>query len=553
MHVISFLYILINFVVDCAVSNHYYLINPMSINNLFPVLVGAVALVSCTNSANFDAEPLFDNVTPLNGYKAQTDHNPIYQQRFGADPYAMVYNDRVYIYMTDDIYEYDDEGNIKNNSYQGIHKINCVSSADLVNWTDHGAMNVAGDDGVCKYARCSWAPTACHKNIDGKEQFFLYFADGGNGMAVAVSDTPYGPWTDPRGNGIITRETPTCNEVPWLFDPAVLVDDDGTGYIYFGGGVPMPAKRPALGADGKPTKAAMERFRKEMAKNSADPGSARVCKLAPNMIELEGEPARIRPPYLFEDAGANKINGKYYYSYCTNFSCPTDEPGNGRIAYMVADDPMGPYEFKKVVFNNPGDFFGTGGNNHHSIFNFKGQYYLAYHAQVLQDAMGVKGGYRSTHIDAVTVTEDGEIQTITGTLAGVPQVGSLNPYEPVEAETMAWMAGIRTEFESDSTTNMVVKNDSVAGAWIGLSGVDFGENGARIISFKGGVVDERPELKGGVKIVIDSLEGECVGYVPLSHESQSAARLLKPIVGKHDLFFIFTGDIYADQWLFVSE
>ncbi|MCQ2227899.1 MAG: glycoside hydrolase family 43 protein [Bacteroidales bacterium] len=504
-------------------------------------LAGVAALVSCTSPAT-KAKSIFENITPVEGFKATTEHNPIYQQRFGADPYAMVYGDRVYIYMTDDILEYDTLGNVKENSYQGIHKINCVSSADLVNWTDHGAMNVAGEDGVCKYARCSWAPTACHKTIDGKEQFFLYFADGGNGMAVAVSDNPYGPWTDSRGNGIITRATPTCNEVPWLFDPAVLVDEDGTGYIYFGGGVPMPA-RPEVGPDGTPSKTAMEKFQKEMAKNSADPGSARVCKLAPNMIELEGVPARINPPYLFEDAGANKINGKYYYSYCTNFSCPTDEPGNGRIAYMVADDPMGPYEFKKVVFNNPGDFFGTGGNNHHSIFEFKGQYYLAYHAQKLQDNMGLKGGYRSTHIDAVTIAEDGEIQTITGTLAGVPQLCSLNPYERVEAETMAWMGGIKTEYQGE--TNMVVVNDSTNGAWIGLSGVDFGDKPATSLCFAG----TSEAGNGAVKVVLDSLDGVCVGYVALA-PGKSKAELNCRITGKHDLFFIFAGDVCADWWQF---
>ncbi|MCQ2215227.1 MAG: glycoside hydrolase family 43 protein [Bacteroidales bacterium] len=519
----------------------------MTSKTFFTVLLGTSLLVSCGPNPKMDLASRFDGITPVEGYKAQSEHNPIYQQRFGADPYAMVYNDRVYIYMTDDIYEYDENGNIKNNSYQGIHKINCVSSADLVNWTDHGAMNVAGADGVCKYARCSWAPTACHKNIDGKEQFFLYFADGGNGMAVAVSDTPYGPWTDPRGNGIITRATPTCNEVPWLFDPAVLVDDDGTGYIYFGGGVPMPAQRPALGKDGKPSKAAMEKFQKEMAKNSADPGSARVCKLAPNMIELEGEPARIRPPYLFEDAGANKINGKYYYSYCTNFSCPTDEPGNGRIAYMVADDPMGPYEFKKVVFDNPGAFFGTGGNNHHSIFEFKGQYYLAYHAQKLQDRMGVKGGYRSTHIDAVTISENGEIQTITGTLEGVPQLCALDPYEQVEAETMAWMGGIDTEYK-EGYSNMVIKNNAKNGAWVGVSGVDFGDKGASGFCFGGGAVSDHATIK----IVLDSLDGECVGYVDLVQDGSYGPEFAKPITGKHDVFFIFEGDIYGDWWTFIK-
>ena len=36
--------------------------------------------------------------------------NPVMTQRFGADPYAMVYEDRVYLYMTGDDFIYDETG-----------------------------------------------------------------------------------------------------------------------------------------------------------------------------------------------------------------------------------------------------------------------------------------------------------------------------------------------------------------------------------------------------------------------------------------------------------
>lgn len=41
--------------------------------------------------------------------------NPVMTQRFGADPYAMVYEDRVYLYMTGDDFIYDETGEIKAN------------------------------------------------------------------------------------------------------------------------------------------------------------------------------------------------------------------------------------------------------------------------------------------------------------------------------------------------------------------------------------------------------------------------------------------------------
>ena len=162
--------------------------------------------------------------------------NPIMTSRLTADPYAMEYNGRIYVYGTNDSQQYEKTPDADNN-YSKINTINVYSSADMVNWTDHGAIPVAGSKGAAKWASNSWAPAACHKTINGKEKFFLYFADNGSGIGVLEADSPTGPWRDPIGKQLISRETPGCSgsEIGWLFDPAVLVDDDGTGYLYFGG------------------------------------------------------------------------------------------------------------------------------------------------------------------------------------------------------------------------------------------------------------------------------------------------------------------------------
>ena len=60
------------------------------------------------------------------GYKGMNDANPLITQRFGADPYAMVYKDRVYIYMTADAFEYNTDGSVKENTYSKIHRINIM-------------------------------------------------------------------------------------------------------------------------------------------------------------------------------------------------------------------------------------------------------------------------------------------------------------------------------------------------------------------------------------------------------------------------------------------
>lgn len=107
----------------------------------------------------------------------------------------------------------------------------------------------------------------------------------------------------------------------------------------------------------------------------------RVVKLGDDMISLAGTPQVIDAPYLFEDTGINKINGKYYFSYCSSWSAGSSNLGMSACAieYMVSDSPMGPFTYKGEAFKNIGVFFGTGGNNHHTIQYFKNHYYLFYH------------------------------------------------------------------------------------------------------------------------------------------------------------------------------
>ena len=95
---------------------------------------------------------------------------------------------------------------------------------------------------------------------------------------------------------------------------------------------------------------------------------------------------KLEVPYLFEDSGINKIDEKYYYSYCSNFSTDGNTLGlhSGAIQYMVSDNPMGPFEYVGEVFENPGVFFECSGNNHHAIFEFKGKMYIAYHASTVE-------------------------------------------------------------------------------------------------------------------------------------------------------------------------
>ena len=130
----------------------------------------------------------------------------------------MVVGDEVYIYMTADAFEYDSKGEIKENSYSQIRTIHVVSTKDFKNFTDHGEIPVAGSNGLAKWAHNSWAPAAAMKNINGQDKFFLYFADNGGGIGVLEADSPAGPFKDPLGKALISRDIPTCASVLWLFE-----------------------------------------------------------------------------------------------------------------------------------------------------------------------------------------------------------------------------------------------------------------------------------------------------------------------------------------------
>lgn len=446
--------------------------------------------------------------------------NPIMTSRLTADPYAMEYNGRIYIYGTNDSQQYEKTPDADNN-YSKINTLNCYSSDDMVNWTDHGAIPVAGSKGAAKWANNSWAPAACHKTIDGKEKFFLYFADNGGGIGVLTADSPTGPWTDPIGKALISRSVPGCSasEVGWLFDPAVLVDDDGTGYLYFGG----------IGnTNGKSD---------DFIKN---PKCARVVKLGDDMVSLDGEVTMIDAPYMFEDSGINKINGKYYYSYCTNWTgIEGRDVGIANIAVMESDNPMTGFKYVGCVLKNPGSYFGASGNNHHCFAEFKGQYYAFYHTKKDTLALGTKGDYRTTYANVLDLGENGDFTNKDGSIAdtkmtvtGVSSVASVNPYNTIEAESFAIANQVGTIANSEASSNTLWNGanyslyNTEVGSYVGVADVDFGDDGASTVAMK-------------------------LSDTSMTEYKECVAALNKKVTGKHTVYFVFEKtNILADNWSF---
>ena len=463
--------------------------------------------------------------------------NPITTNEFGADPYAIEYNGRIYVYMTADDYEFSDKDNPYSNNFGYITSLRVVSSADLMNWTDHGEIEVAGlngGNGPAMWASHSWAPAIAYKQVDGKDKFFLYFANDASGIGVLEADTPLGPWRDPIGKALITKQTPGCEKVEWCFDPAVLVDDNGEAYIYFGGGVP--------------------------AGQHDNPKTARVAKLGADMISLDGEAVEIDAPCMFEDSGIFKFGDKYYYSYCSNFTQTTVEgyPGQGTICYMMSDSPMGPFTYAGEIFSNPQVWFGVGGNNHHATFVFNNKSYFIYHAQTVSKALGVERGYRSTHIDEIKLDDKGKILPISGTYEGIPQLAVMDPYQRIEAETIAWNAGVKATATGRPgnlfTDYNMVLTDLQEGDWTSVSQLDFGSKGTDKITVAVGSKDG-----GTIEVRAGYPEGKTIGTIDVpetgsNHTYQLVTGDIEKVTGTQNIVLIFhekktgaTTEIYQEN------
>ena len=490
-----------------------------------------------------EIEKLFSGMSINSSWKKDGENNPMTTQRFGADPGWMVYDGRLYIYTTNDAFETYKDGRLQINTYNS-GTINCVSTADMVNWTDHGAIPVAARNGRTKngcasWASAAWAPDACWKMVNGKPKFFLYFANSGGGIGVLTADSPTGPWSDPLGHALLTHGSPNCSDVEWMFDPGVYYDETtDEAYLFFGGG-------------------------RKNGVDPAKPGTGRVVKLGKDMTSLAGNPVKMDIPYLFEDSSVIKIGDTWYYSYCANWDVGNKTIngvnfGSADILYMTSKDPLSwsTNNLSGNVFKNTGtQRIDNGGNNHHSIIYFKNKYYVAYHSRQQSLRMGntfIDGGdpnnrnkdnkdgnYRSTQINEASFI-NGKL-TCSGDMKGCTQIETLNPYNKVQAETMSNQSkNISVEGLRDTTVR------ASKGEWIKVSGAKF-SNGSESIT-----VNASSTNGAAIKICAGSTTGDVIGYaeIPSGGKLSELTFPVNNISGTKDVYFVFSGDVVFDWWQF---
>lgn len=283
-------------------------------------------------------------------------------QHFVPDCEARLMPDgRMYVYGSYDI--------AGNHAYCS-NVLHVFSSSDLIFWTDHGVSFQTSDIPWANEKSVLYAPDCIYK--DGK--YYLYFCMSDNTEGVAVSDSPSGPFMDPKpipyasGDGI---------------DPAVFIDDDGQAYYYWG------------------------QFTLRGAKLKSDMRTLDEATIQTNLADEKRHG-------FHEGASVRKRNGIYYLIYTSiirgKATC---------LAYAAAVHPLGPFEYKGIVIDNIGTDPGTW-NNHGSIEPFGDDWYVFYHKSSSNSCF-----MRRLCIEKIEFLPDGTIKEAVPTTQGVlPPIGA---------------------------------------------------------------------------------------------------------------------------------
>ena len=461
------------------------------------------------------------------GWKPAENGNPISPDIFCADPTAVEYEGRLYVYGTND-HQQLTEGKTGSNTYEAIKSLVMFSTADMVNWTYHGTIDVGS---TAPWILSSWAPSVvARQEADGLTHFYLYFSNNGTGVGVITATDPLGPWSDPLGRPLIHAGMQGLYGVPNPFDPGVCLDAKGRGWLTFGGG------RAPDGTD-------------------AMPHTARIVQLGEDMLSFAGNFREIPAPYFYEASELNIIGDTFVYTYNSNWEPRTEwsipdaaPPTRCAMCYMTTKTPLDPdsWVYRKDYFANPGDLGYPDSNHHTHLQKYCGLWFLMYHTLQRETGTGISGGYRSICVMPFEVDEETPaLSDAKAADAGVPQLFPLDPYVTHPAHELVSSAGIRYLTDEAGLVTGIAAEE--AGAWVSVRGADFGRFGA------GGFAAE-VQGSGTLEIRLDRIDSKPVGAIAFDTETpqQIAGELQKGIRSMHTVYLVLSDpDASLLNWRFV--
>jgi len=409
-----------------------------------------------------------------------------------ADPSAHVWdNGKIYVYGSRD----------ESPDYYCSWDHHVLSSSDLLKWEiTRNVFSSRGDNDQVPYSdRILYAPDCQYKN----GIYYLYYCLASNEYTegVATAKSPSGPFKN--GKNI---DLGGINQI----DPAVFMDDDGQAYYIWG------------------------QF------------TAKMAKLKPSMLEIDKNTIKdsilTEKEHFFHEGGYMvKRNGIYYFIYAHMGRAfrPTC------IGYATSSSPMGPYTYGGVIIDNDHSD-PEAWNNHGSIVEMNGQWYVFYH--------------RSTHgsntmrkacVEPINFNEDGSIDEVEMTSQGAGK--PLDVFSGIDAARACLLFGnVRIQaFDKDKEELGKIKNDDKAA----YKYLNFG-NGADHLKIR-----VKPGKKGGkIDISLDQPWGKSYGSIEVPASSDNEWIVLegdlKPIEGVHALWLRFYGegeDLFSVDWFLFTK
>lgn len=395
-----------------------------------------------------------------------------------ADPTGRVWPDgRLYVYGSQD----------ESPEHYCSHSYRVLSSANARDWSVHGISFVScGANDEVPYSDAILAAPDCMKFGNTYVLYYCLDAEKKLTEGVAISKSPTGPFTQGR-----VLDVGGINKI----DPSVFIDDEGTAYYTWG------------------------------------QYWVNIAKLKPGGLELDiatiQKGALTAKEHKFHEGSfLIKRKGMYYLVYA-------DISRKGRptcLGYATSQSPFGPYQYRGVIIDNAQGDPATW-NNHGSIVEFGGQWYVLYHR-----ATHGSRSMRKACIEPITFLEDGSIPEVEMTTQGAD--GPLDARLPLEAARACLLRGhVRIEaIAPDREALCQIENGDV----VAYKYLDFGKGVDRIA-----VETKASAIGASIEVALDESFADIVASleIPVPGDGNTTARqtvdLNGSINGKHAVWLRF--------------
>jgi hypothetical protein len=203
------------------------------------------------------------------------------------------------------------------------------------------------------------------------------------------------------------------------------------------------------------------------------------------------------------------------------------------LEYAISDNPLGPFKVTGVIMDESPSGCWT---NHHSLIQFKNQWYLFYHDR---DYSPNFDKARSVRADSLFFNDDGTIKKVIPTLRGV---GLTDATKEIQIDRYSNKSSDGTSIDFIDTTNRFLGWKTIlnkADAWMQYNSVDFGKKKIKSVNVKA-----LSKTGGVLQIHLDNSDGPVIAQlnIPASDDWRNVKASLSGLKqGVHNIAISLKG------------